>query len=206
MAGVIEHVHDNKDKQATYTYQIGRYRKALKEEFYLEAMMIVYSMMEDRLRALLFYAGVFDDRNSLKVSNKTKSDLKSILSSKYGEGKQFSLTTIKGKMELIYSIMEWVGAANTSENEYDQYQMALKSLMESTDLEQLKDVLDQISQWVKYRNDIMHASMNKNIDAMYSGMREKVEMGMEYARILDAHVKDLKKCNIVRKKMKMQLR
>ena len=53
MAGIekqIAAVKDNAEKQEVYRKQLGRYRRALNNEFYFEAMLIVYAMIEDRLR------------------------------------------------------------------------------------------------------------------------------------------------------------
>lgn len=53
MAGIekqIAAVKDNTEKQEAYRKQLGRYRRALNNEFYFEAMLIVYAMIEDRLR------------------------------------------------------------------------------------------------------------------------------------------------------------
>ena len=53
MAGIekqIAAVKDNVEKQEAYRKQLGRYRRALNNEFYFEAMLIVYAMIEDRLR------------------------------------------------------------------------------------------------------------------------------------------------------------
>lgn len=54
----IRPVTDGVDKEATYKTQIERYDKAVKNGFYFEAMLIVYAIMEDRLRAWLFYSDV----------------------------------------------------------------------------------------------------------------------------------------------------
>ena len=45
----IRPVTDNKDKQRTYSEQMGRYARATRGAFYLEALLIDYAMLEDRL-------------------------------------------------------------------------------------------------------------------------------------------------------------
>ena len=51
----IKQVEDNKEKQQTYSKQLGRYKLAIRNEFYFEAMLIVYAMLEDRLLSFLYY-------------------------------------------------------------------------------------------------------------------------------------------------------
>lgn len=53
----IESVLGNNDKQNTYRKLMGRYKKAVSNEFYFEAMMIVYAALEDRFRSFLYYIG-----------------------------------------------------------------------------------------------------------------------------------------------------
>lgn len=73
----IRPVTDGVDKEATYKTQIERYDKAVKNGFYFEAMLIVYAIMEDRLRAWLFYLGCLNTRQSTRFDNKrSKNELK----------------------------------------------------------------------------------------------------------------------------------
>ena len=55
--------------------------------------------------------------------------------------------------------------------------------------------------WLAYRNEVIHASMNKNVTALYENLQENVENGMECARFIDNQVKVLKKRGKVRKQL-----
>ena len=200
---IISRVKNNNDKRETYAYLLGKYKKALREKFYFEALMIVYAMQEDRLRSMLYYMGTFDDRNTLGVSSKTKNDLKLILQEKHGENAKFSLTTITGKMKLISAVISWVILANENDNNYSIYLKNLKKLMESVDIDGIADTLDEIEHWIKFRNEVIHASMNKNLEALYEGIDIRIENGMKLARDLDNFIKVIKKDNSVRKELKM---
>ena len=59
----ITPVADNREKQQTYKDQMQRYSKAMKDEFFFEAMLIDYAMLEDRLRSTLYHAAFFANRD-----------------------------------------------------------------------------------------------------------------------------------------------
>ena len=61
---LIQPVSDNKDKQRTYTENMAKYKKAIAGEFFFEAMLIDYAMLEDRLRSFLYYIGLLKSRDS----------------------------------------------------------------------------------------------------------------------------------------------
>ena len=199
----IKQASNNKDRQATYTYQLGRFKRACRGGFYFEALMIDYTLLEDRLKSLLYYCGALSNRNSLSVPKKTKNDLKSILID-YDGSDRFSLKTIRGKIQLINSILSWWEHTDSVKDQYDEYQSSLKTLLLDVDVGGIKETLIQMDDWLDYRNEVMHAAMNKNIEALYENLSIRVEEGMEYARFIDSQVKLMKKANTVRKVMKMQ--
>lgn len=59
----IAPVADNTEKKATYQEQMRRYRKAMKDGFYFEAMLIDYAVLEDWLRSMLYHAAFFASRD-----------------------------------------------------------------------------------------------------------------------------------------------
>lgn len=199
---LIEPVKDNKDKQQTYRQLMGRYNAAVKYNFYLEAMMIDYSMLEDRLKSFLYHLGVLPNRKTLKISAaKTKNQIHKIVNDYLGNERNVSLTNITGKITVLKAILNWV---NETEDTYDdKYLNVLKKQCESIDIGGTLDTLAEIEIWVKYRNEIMHAALNKNIESLYSDMYEKVEAGKEYGRFLDSQVRIAKKGNKIRKTMNL---
>ena len=200
---LISRVKDNMDKYRTYASLMERYKKALDEQFYFEALIITYAMLEDRLRSMLYYMGTFDTRNSPNVSEKTKQDLAVILHNKGGENVGFKLNNITGKMNLIEAVIAWAESANENENEYSIYLRELKSLMESVDVDDVLRTFREMEKWLEFRNEVIHASLNKNIEALYEGIEEKIGLGMQYARGLDSYVRVMKKDNSLRKHLKM---
>ena len=84
---MIKPVSSAKDKQRTYSEQMTRYNKAIRGEFYLEALLIDYAMLEDRLYAILYHMAFIANRKTLKIWKKTKPYLSSIVE-KYKEEQQ----------------------------------------------------------------------------------------------------------------------
>ena len=203
---IIKPVSGNKDKQNTYKQLTGKYNKAMRYEFYFEAMMIVYAFMEDRLRSALYYVGVFSDRNQFKAgSGKTQGKIRKIVS-EYGDsnGKgELNVKAITGKIKIMRAILKWA-----SENECDtddKYLKTLKSQCEGMDIGGVLETFDNIEKWCDYRNEVIHASLNKNIDSLYGDLKDKVSDGMEYARFLDNEFKALKKGNRIRIAAKLKV-
>ena len=58
----MEQITDNMQKYANYKMQMGRLKKALSYQFYLEAIFIEYAILEDRLESILRYSGNWNPR------------------------------------------------------------------------------------------------------------------------------------------------
>ena len=199
----IKRAKDNTERQLTYKQQLGRYSKAMKYGFYFEAMLITYSMLEDRLKSFLYHCGFFDNRNTLSVSKKVKNDVKTILFE--GEpSKWTTLNNISTKMQYTRLLLIWANTVKNKDIKDNEYYCLLKSSLEGLDIGAFLKTLDDLNSWISYRNEVMHASMNKNIDSLYENLSEKVAEGMEIARFIDSQVKTLKTDGSIRKTLKMQ--
>lgn len=201
----IDIVKDNKDKQMTYRKQMGRYKKAMDNEFYFEAMLIVYAMLEDRLRSFLYYIGSFRkvEDKGLNVK-KTKGTLRTLYfgSEDAASGKRIDMNSISNKETLIRKTIEYVIACDHTPE--DSYLKILKQEYEGCiDMDGLLTVLDEIDEWRGYRNEVVHGLLHKNMDSLDQELGEKIENGMSCARFLDSQVKALKRKNLIRKTMKI---
>ena len=208
MAGIekqIAAVKDNTEKQEAYRKQLGRYRRALNNEFYFEAMLIVYAMIEDRLRSFLYYIGALRKADDPKLNVKqTKAILRRLYfgSDEDAFGQKMDLGQISTKEKLIRNTLtcalEYEGIPE------ETYLAVLKSEYEGLDIGGLLTTLDQIDIWREYRNEIIHGLLNKNVTSVDAELKSKVEAGMEYARFIDSQVKALEKKNVIRNKMKIK--
>ena len=204
--GIIETVDNKKQKQEAYREQLGKYRKAFNHEFYFEALLIVYAMLEDRLRSFLYYIGAFHNVDDPRLNVKqTKTVLRRLYfgSDENAEGKILNLNQISGKEKLIRATVLWVKECKEMPEEL--YLSVLKKEYEKNiDMDGLLNTLSSIDDWREYRNEIIHGLLNKNKDSVNKDIKDQVEAGMKCARFIDNQVKALKKKNNIRILMKIK--
>ena len=202
----IAPVLDNRDKFLTYRQWCGRYARAMREGFYFEAMLIDYALMEDALRSYLYHVGVIAERSS-KRSCKKAIPLRNLIASYLPkEESGLGISTISGKMKIVRATLLW-RLDDTKDLPDDPYLKALdKQYSERIDCEEYLDLLRRVDDWRGYRNEVMHALMNKNLAALDEHLAEKCEEGMTLARELQAQVKRVKYGNRIRRSMKLPVR
>ena len=200
---LIRPVANNSDKAYTYGKMKGRYKKAMAEHFYFEAVMIDYAVLEDRLRSFLYHIGALTNRTSQKLDQKnTKQFLLGLYNEQYHKNKKgLSISGISTKYDLIRAVLEWV---NTAEGVEDKYARTLKHACESLDLDDVFHCLDEIEAWCKYRNELIHGLMNKDLMSLYAEIGDKAKEGMELAVRVDAYVDTVSKRNTIRKSIKLK--
>ena len=197
---MIKPVSSAKDKQRTYSEQMTRYNKAIRGEFYLEALLIDYAMLEDRLYAILYHMAFIANRKTLKIWKKTKPYLSSIVE-KYNDPEEaltISAAKMNSKLKVVRCILRWASTTERSRLE-TPYLCALQHQCERLDIAVFLSILDKIEQWCSYRNEVIHALLNKNTDSLYSERKTQATCGMEYARFLDSQEKLIKRGNKIRK-------
>jgi len=200
---LIKPIESNTDKALTYRQMKSRYNKAMKESFYFEAIAIDYAMIEDRLRSFIYHIGGLNTRNSLKLDNQTSKKFLIPLFNDYTSNKYqgINVGNISTKYNLIRAVLNWV--INT-EGAKDNYQAKLKFACDSLDAEDVFNCLDELEQWCKYRNEITHALMNKNLSSLYTELADKAEDGMKLATKIDSYVKAVKNGHVVRKSINLK--
>ena len=204
---LIAPVANNLEKYHTYSENISKYNKAMRSEFYFEALLIDYAMLEDRLRSLLYYMGALEKRDSIKIDYQKAQDLLKRIVHDYsekGEPKNIGITSITGKIRVIRCIALWSSVVH-EENIDSRYGIALKKGMEATDIDWLISTLSDIQEWCKYRNEIIHCLLNKNTESVGLRIVEQAEAGFSLARDLDTQVRSIKKGNIIRKEMNLPI-
>ena len=201
----IAPVANNAEKQETYREQINQYNKAMREGFYLQAILIDYALLEDRFRSFLYHMGAFKDRQSLRINaNQSKDDLSRMVEQykEDDESKGMGITSIKGKMKVIRCAIEWACEAEKVDPK-DKYRYVLKDRLESLDIQEILCIIEETTVWCDYRNEIIHCLLNKNSIAVSEIVQDKAEEGFLLARRLDGQVRELKKGNYIRRKINL---
>ena len=203
----IKPVKNNQDKSNTYSYYKSQLNKAIKYEFYLEAIMIEYAMMEDRLRSFIYHIGGLANRNSTKIgSKKTKQEIKDIVSCYRQENEKDNLgiTNISGKEKIIRCILRWSLDEDKEITDNNYLKTLNNQLHERIDTNQFFILLDDVDEWCSYRNELVHALMNKNTDSIQEKIADQANLGRELAEKLSAEERKIKFHQKVRKAANLQ--
>lgn len=169
----ISAVSSMKEKQQTYKTLTGRFDKAMKFEFYCEAILIDYAIIEDRLLSMLYHLGIRENRDSHKFDNKLLKPIYQKLIGKYlpkESSNNLTIDSITGKMKLVKAAVEWA-KDGYPEADNDKYLSALWSVFQNDKMnpDDTTELFDEIDKWRSYRNEIIHSLMNKNHYADNSG-------------------------------------
>ena len=201
MEEIIPKSKDGKEKYATYSSMLTRYRTAMNNGFFFEALLIDYAVLEDRLESFLWAAAVINDMGVYKFGNKrNKTQLKEIYIAYCGVDKLPRLRNISGKIEMARAI---VAFGKSSYDGTDVYMQSLHKALQTISLDKLDGALSSLDAWRNYRNEVIHDAMNKNIFSLYASIEEKAVAGLEYARIIDNEAKKLGRRQYLRRSANM---
>lgn len=203
MSKEIQTAENTAAKHDTYTSLLSRHKKAIQYQFFFEALLIDYAMLEDRLNAFLWAAGVINDFNQPKFGvKKNKAQLRRIYHTYLGEEKQPNFRNISCKIEMTLALIHF---GKTSYDEDDRYLSELHKALQDLDLTKLEEALLVLDEWREYRNAVIHGAMSKNIYSLYENLEEYAVNGLSYARTIDNESKKLKRRQNVRKSVKLPL-
>ena len=189
MNTTIKPVEDNMDKYYTYKTLIEKYQRSYEEGFYFESLFLVYAMMEDRLRSILYHSNVITKRESEKPNVlETKELMEKIFFSETTHNKEkheFDFKSIAEKREMIEALIKW----SAKEESTNQLEEDLK--IQYQDTEKYLPVLEAMKDWCSYRNKLIHAIFDKNIESINLEIKEKVSIGFEIAKEISTLAKKI---------------
>lgn len=107
----VEKMPENEQKYLNYKEQFTRLNRALLNKFYLEAIFILYAIMEDRTESMLKYAGKWDAYLKSRHSHDSSLHSKIYYFKKLAEAKR-SLEHKYFSDELLDSVIEWKDERN----------------------------------------------------------------------------------------------
>ena len=198
MNSVIPRATDGKDKENTYKQYMEKYNKAIKYECFLEAIVIDYAMLEDRLLAFLHYIGVISrTHDKISVNKFCRPQIRSIIG--YKPNTAINVNNISVKIRIAKALL------SIDDNEEDKYLLTVHShLAGRISTDEFNETLQDITTWCNIRNQYIHALFNKNYDALQQGLYEYAENGLKLARKIDNYVKNIKRGDTIRKRFKIQ--
>lgn len=149
---------------------------------------------------MLYHAAFFANRDKAGCWKKTKLYFQAFVKQYKNENENDALgvANISGKIKVIRSMLRW---ASETEGGYenDRFLKQLKGRCEGLDIGAILETLDAIQDWCGYRNEIVHALLNKNTASVHAELEAQAQNGMKYARLIDLQVRILKRGNVVRK-------
>jgi hypothetical protein len=159
---------------------IEQLNKSIEAGFYFESMFLEYAMMEDRLRSILCHSNLTKTKKSEYLDiPETKQEVINIYNNIYNtdkEIKKLKLNEIRTKIEIIEALIKWTSMNIDSEN---QIQEDLKNKF--SDLEVYIEFFKSLKEWCTYRNHLIHAIFDKNMDSVNEELLSKVHEGKKMA-------------------------
>jgi len=167
-------------------------------------IVIDYAVLEDRLRSYLYYMVALKDRKSFKINNRNNiKGLRDIVLNYKDphESNGLWISSITEKRKIVKSILRWSLRPGKVNRKGDNYLCVTYGQCQKTNIKGTLDCIKRIEDWCKYRNEITHALMTKNVSSVDKEIKSKAEEGLELARYLDTELNKLKKYNRIRRRM-----
>ena len=180
-------VKNNKEKGNTYKNMFARYKKAIKNEFYFEAIFIDYAMLEDRLTSFLKYLGiVIPSIDRLRINDNYYNSINNLFND-YNNSK-LEINNISVKINLIKYLIK-----SYKLNSLEKYNLNnLRPVIESININTLETTLNELEGWIIKRNNLIHDLMEKEISSINDNLSDVAESGNLYVRSIDTQVSKIK--------------
>ena len=212
-------VESGKEKQSAYRKEYARLKKALKNEFYLEAIAICYAIIEDRLLSFFHHAGIVTRNNGkLKVNYAVYPYLRKLLNKNDEHAILISKISVKNSL-----VCQLLTMSENTAMEIDRYIADLpkekkkrrslpgymvdlyNQIHKTIEIDLIADIFYDLGPWIEDRNQLIHALLNKTTTSSELAKKRCAENGYALARALDnCLVKPFKTGNTLRKKYRIQ--
>ncbi len=203
MAPKIAPVTSNMEKKTAYQIQMERFKRAKAGGFHLEAIFIIYALIEDRLSAFLFHAGVTNStREKIARNGKVRPYLDRTLT--VLNTRQPNIRNVSAKIKLIKELMEWSTDYSVNEPTLNYLDALYKQINRTAGRDQMIETLTRIEGWCASRNELVHALLNKKVENQEEILQALVAEGEACNRSLQNFVKSFKVRNTLRKTYNIQ--
>ena len=213
----IDPVKDKMDKGNTYRCHCDSYSKAFDAEFYLQAIAIAYAMIEDRLRSFYYHTGIIEEplQHVTEINNPQIKDCVLKIAETYLDADTFSRTierpqkgpakvkvdSISRKINILFAMLTCLKEEQepVSDGSYHSLLMSALAKAKKQNLA-LLDKLEDIREWLAYRNEITHALLNKSVESLNKKLRAKAKAGREFADQIDNFARRIKRTRLRQKR------
>lgn len=203
MTPKIAPITSNMEKKTAYQIQMERFKRAKAGGFHLEAIFILYALIEDRLSAFLFHAGITNaTRQRITKNGKVGPHLKGAIT--LLNNQQTNIRTMSAKVKLIKELLTWSGSYTINEPSLNYLDALCKQINKTAGKEGMIDTLTRIEEWCACRNELVHALLNKKVENQEEVLQNLVTEGEDCNRLLQNFVKSFKVRNTLRKTFKIQ--
>ncbi len=203
MTPKIAPITSNMEKKTAYEIQMERFKRAKAGGFHLEAIFILYALIEDRLSAFLYHAGITNaTREKVTRNGKVHPHLKNTLT--VLNANQPSIRSAGAKIKTIKELLVWSSEYSVNEPAFNYLDALCKQINRTKGKEGMFDTLTRIEEWCKYRNELVHALLNKKVENQEEVLQQLVAEGEACNRLLQNFVKSFKVRNILRKNFNIQ--
>lgn len=185
----IKLVENNNEKKQTYAILNKKNKVALENNEYETVILLSYSMIEDRLLSFLHYLGVINRNDNLVYpSEYIDNIIRPLLKYKENVPKEriYKLNNISTKIKIIKLFLK-----NNDDNIFyirDCYSIIEKNIGTAN----MKKFLSDLRTWIKIRNEIVHASFNKNINDLGANIEFSAREGYRLARLISSYTNKIK--------------
>jgi hypothetical protein len=160
-------------------------------------------MLEDRLLAFLYYAGVTNcQRTKFTSSSLVKPYIRGIL--EIEDGKGMEINKISSKIKAVRKILQWSQGYMPDDSASDYPAVLHRQVHRTARREEMPATLDEVQEWCECRNELVHALLNKKLENQEEQLHRLVEEGFVLSRKLDNFVRSFKVRNHIRKQFNIQ--
>ena len=203
MTPKIAPITSNMEKKTAYEIQMEHFKRSKAGGFHLEAIFILYALIEDRLSAFLFHAGITNaTREKITRNGKVRPHLDSALT--VLNTKQPSIRNVSAKIKLIKELLAWSTDYTVNEPAHNYLDALHKQINRTAGKEQMIETLTRIEGWSASRNELVHALLNKKVENQEELLQALVAEGEVCNRSLQNFVKSFKVRNTLRKTYNIQ--
>lgn len=203
MTPKIAPITTNIEKKTAYQIQMERFKHAKAGGFHLEAIFILYALIEDRLSAFLFHAGITNaTREKITRNRKVRPHLDSELT--VLSAKQPNIRNVSAKIKLIKELLAWSMNYTVNEPARNYKDALCKQINRTAGRDQMIETLIRIEGWCASRNELVHALLNKKVEDQEKILQDLVHEGEACNRSLQNFVKSFKVRNTLRRQFNIQ--